>query len=401
MFKHSQLNWTVVDKEAYPIVKACSDLEYLLLRPRGFRLFCDHANLIYIFAPHSELKKYVRDRLQRWAMRLCGLHYRIEHIAGEDNVWADIVSRWHVRQVEDVLVAAVQTRGNRPVPVDELSVLRPLMDDDFVFPSLADIAAAQAVAGREKPRLQVELSEEDGVLVVGGRPWIPTGAKDLLARVFVVAHCGSQGHRGQEAMTLALKSRFYVTKMEDKVARFVRTCLLCKHFKGPRLIPRPYGPLLTPTERNEVVHWEFLFLGDGYGNSAYLLVVKDGLSHFCELFPCSTPTAYVASEALLMWHARYGTPKMLLSDQGSHFRNETMAHLATRLKIELRFTPVYSPWLNSTVERLNRDVLRVIRALLMEYSLDRYEWPYLLPVLQANLNHTCNGVTRKWLHVAT
>lgn len=387
-FKHSQLNWTVVEKEAYPIVKACNDLEYLLLRPGGFRLFCDHANLIYIFAPHADLKKHVRDRLQRWEMRLCGLHYRIEHISGDANVWADIVSRWHVRGEEQVLVSAVQTRGRRNVPVEDLSVLRPLMDADFVFPTWTDIAAAQSEAGREKARLRVDFSEENGVLLVDERPWIPTGAQDLLARILVVAHYGAQGHRGQEAMIIVLKSRFCITKLEDKVAKFVRGCLLCKHFKGPRLIPRPHGPLLTPTERNELVHWDFLFLGDGYGDSTYLLVVKDGLSHFCELFPCATPSAYVAAEALLMWYFRYGLPQTLLSDQGTHFRNEIVQHLVTRLKMELYVTPVYSPWLNGTVERLNKDVLQVVRAFLMEYSLDSHEWPYLLPVIQANLNHT-------------
>lgn len=36
MFKHSELNWTVVEKEAFPIVKACRDLDYLLLRPKDF-----------------------------------------------------------------------------------------------------------------------------------------------------------------------------------------------------------------------------------------------------------------------------------------------------------------------------------------------------------------------------
>ncbi|OWY93062.1 hypothetical protein PHMEG_00037678 [Phytophthora megakarya] len=92
-FRHNELNWTIVEKEAYLIVKACHELEYLLLRPNGFCLYCDHANLIYIFAPHDELKRHVRDRLQRWSMRLCGLHYVIEHISGEHNVWADIVSR--------------------------------------------------------------------------------------------------------------------------------------------------------------------------------------------------------------------------------------------------------------------------------------------------------------------
>ncbi|KAG2785814.1 hypothetical protein PC116_g21535 [Phytophthora cactorum] len=87
MFKHSELNWTVIEKEAIPIVKACHDLGYLLLRRNGFRLYCDHANLTYIFAPSVELKKHVHDRLQRWAMRPCGLQYIIEHIPGEKTGW--------------------------------------------------------------------------------------------------------------------------------------------------------------------------------------------------------------------------------------------------------------------------------------------------------------------------
>ncbi|POM74029.1 Hypothetical protein PHPALM_9063 [Phytophthora palmivora] len=302
--------------EAFPIVKACNDLEYLLLRPRGFRLFCDHANLIYIFAPHDELKKHVRDRLQRWAMRLRGLHYHVEHIGGDANVWADIVSRWH----------KMLPRHSRPLDVNE------------------------------------------------------PGCKLIFWK--------RMGHRGQEAMSFALKDQFFIVKLEDKIAQFIRQCLLCKHFKGARLIPRPYGPLFTPTERNEVLHWDFLSLGDSYGDSAYLLVLKDGLSHYYELFPCATPTAYVAAEVLMMWDARFGTSKTLMSDQGSHFRNEMINQLAARLKIEPKFSPVYSPWLNGTVERLNRDVLQVLRALLLEYALDSHEWPYLLPAIQANLSHT-------------
>ncbi|POM71797.1 Hypothetical protein PHPALM_11581, partial [Phytophthora palmivora] len=117
-------------------------------------------------------------------------------------------------------------------------------------------------------------------------------------------------------------------------------------------------------------------------------VMKDQLTHFCELFPCVTPTAFVAAEALSFWCARYGVPEMLVSDQGSHFRNETIKHLCARMKIQQEFSPVYSPWLNGTVERLNMDVLQVVRALLLEYNLDLHEWPYLLPVLQSNLNHT-------------
>ncbi|KAG3060767.1 hypothetical protein PI125_g24834 [Phytophthora idaei] len=264
MFKHSELNWTVVEKEAFPIVKACHELYYLLLRPNGFRLYCDHANLAYIFAPNVELKKHVRDHLQRWAMRLCGLHYTIEHIPGEKNVWADIISRWHPREI--VRVAAVRTRRQQAVAVENLSRLRPLEDDGFVFPTQDNIQAAQQAAVQERSRLQIASEEVDGMVMIANKPWIPTSAKDLLTRIFVVAHCGSQGHRGSKSMILILNEHFFIVRLEDKVNKFVRKCLLCKHFKGPRLIPRLYGPLLTTTKRNEVVHWDFLFFGEGFGD---------------------------------------------------------------------------------------------------------------------------------------
>ncbi|POM61981.1 hypothetical protein PHPALM_28920, partial [Phytophthora palmivora] len=386
LFRESQLRWPIIDKEAYPIVKACQNLCYVLQRANGFRLFCDHSNLIYVFAPKVELKKHVRDRLQRWAMRLCGMRYTIEHIPGTTNLWADIVSRWRVSS--SVMAAAVRTRRDRPTPVTSLSQLRPLTDAEFVFPTLEDVREAQAVAGRRgREGLHQPSVEEEGVVMVEGKPWIPTAAKDLLSRVFVVAHCGSQGHRGQDVMCTVLSERFYIPLL-CKHATFIKNCLLCKHVKGAKQIQRPYGPTFTATKRNEALHYDFLSLGEDYGENSYVLVLKDGLTHYCELFPCASPTAFVAAESVLEWYKRFGCPEFLMSDQGTHFRNHTIELLCSRLKIELRFSPVYSPWLNGTVERLNKDILQVIRALLIEHGLDFHEWSYLLPVVQANLNHS-------------
>ncbi|POM67024.1 Hypothetical protein PHPALM_17041 [Phytophthora palmivora] len=250
------------------------------------------------------------------------------------NLWADKISRWHSHSRDIIAMAAVQTRSHHVAPVESLSMLRPLADDRTA--------------------------------TVTRRPWIPNAAKDLLARFFIVAHCGSQGYRGQDGMLSTIDRRFYISQLADKVAKFMSECLLCKRVKGPRLLPRPYGSLMTATR-----HEMRPFIG------------TNELSHFCALVPCATPTSFVAAEALAMWCARFGVPETLLSDQGSHFRNEMIKHLCARLKIEQAFSPVYMPWLNDTVERLNRDVLQV-----MEYGIDQHEWPYLLPSLEANLNHT-------------
>ncbi|EGZ26619.1 hypothetical protein PHYSODRAFT_250343, partial [Phytophthora sojae] len=82
--------------EAYAIVETCRRADYLLHRQDDFALFTDHRNLQYIFDPHSvpsSVPKYTADKLHRWSLLLMGYKYEIYDIAGDDNVWADLLSR--------------------------------------------------------------------------------------------------------------------------------------------------------------------------------------------------------------------------------------------------------------------------------------------------------------------
>ncbi|KAF4128207.1 RNase H-like domain found in reverse transcriptase [Phytophthora infestans] len=94
LFKGAQQNWSIVEKEGYPIVKACGDLDYMLVREKGFHVYCDHSNMIRLFSPDHEVKQHVKGKLQRWALTLVGCRYVIHHIAGENSLWANIVPRW-------------------------------------------------------------------------------------------------------------------------------------------------------------------------------------------------------------------------------------------------------------------------------------------------------------------
>ncbi|GMF14937.1 unnamed protein product [Phytophthora fragariaefolia] len=64
-FTGAQLNWSIIEKEAYPVVRACADLAYLLDREKGIHIYCDHANLVYIFAPDKTAKAHLCGKLQR------------------------------------------------------------------------------------------------------------------------------------------------------------------------------------------------------------------------------------------------------------------------------------------------------------------------------------------------
>lgn len=381
-FTGSQLGWSVVEKEAYPLVFASVELDYLLQRRLGYRIFTDHANLIQIFCPDRDLKKHVRGKLQRWALKLSSTRYTIEHVHGDDNHWADMVSRWPVRDDIEVVVKAKAVR-TRSQP--RQSALRPLQDDDFEWPSLQAVSEAQT---RFRSTLSAAFEDREGLIYVDNKLWIPRQSKDLLLRVLLVTHCGIQAHRGVQVMLAQLQQRFTVDHLHEVVTRFVSQCLLCKHIKGGKLIQRPWSETTTATKRNEVLHMDYLSMGDSFGTAKYLLALKDELTHYCELIACDSPTSEVAVVAILDWHKRFGIPSKWVSDNGSHFKSEIMADLAVRLRGVQSFVPVYSPWINGTVERLNRDILQVVRALLLELRLDTRSWEFVLPVLQANLNQT-------------
>ncbi|ETV69828.1 hypothetical protein H257_14451 [Aphanomyces astaci] len=53
----------------------------------------------------------------------------------------------------------------------------------------------------------------------------------------------------------------------------------------------------------------------------YVLVVKDGMSGFCRLFPSATADAESTANALMDWFATHGIVSTWVSDGGTHFKN--------------------------------------------------------------------------------
>ncbi|OWZ12075.1 hypothetical protein PHMEG_00014825 [Phytophthora megakarya] len=105
---------------------------------------------------------------------------------------------------------------------------------------------------------------------------------------------------------------------------------------------------------------------------------KDHATHFCELVVGDAADSAVATAAILDWHSGFGAPLTWVSDNDSHFKTEIVAELSRRLKNQQQFTLAYSPWVNGSVERVNRDILQV----------STKDWTYLVQLVQASLNHT-------------
>jgi hypothetical protein len=96
-FRGSQERWTIPEKEAFAVIETVTKHSYLLLASEQFSILSDHFNLKYMYAPLSlapSLARHTVSKIQRWALKLATYNYRMEHIAGELNLWTDLLTRW-------------------------------------------------------------------------------------------------------------------------------------------------------------------------------------------------------------------------------------------------------------------------------------------------------------------
>ncbi|POM74202.1 Hypothetical protein PHPALM_8882 [Phytophthora palmivora] len=321
-FSGAQIHWGTIDKVAFPIILSCANLDYLLLRHSGFKVYCDNRSLIHVFAPGQEVKKHIRGKLLRWAVKLMEFRYTIVHIEGTNNLWVDMITR--SGGCPPAALTMTKTASFKRVTRSQVwtarqPVLRPLDQEGFTWTTLTEIAAAQTAHIASAPAAGYR--DESGMIRIGGALRVPTVAKTLIQRRPVMAQCDAQGHRGENVVLSHMRCLFSIDGLTKLVRRFLRSCLL---------------------------------------------------------LPCDTLTSEVTVEALLGWYSRFGVPLVWVSDNGSHFKTQVMAEFCKRLKCQQQFVVAYSPWVNGSVERANRDVIQNFAQ-----GLD-----YLVPLVQANLNHS-------------
>lgn len=98
-FKGSSERWSVPEKEGYAIVEAMCRMNYFTAG-RTTSIYTDHANLVHIYDPYGQtpgIARHTANKLMRWDLKLSAFRYIIEHVPGEKNVWADILTRWAVQ----------------------------------------------------------------------------------------------------------------------------------------------------------------------------------------------------------------------------------------------------------------------------------------------------------------
>ena len=166
----------------------------------------------------------------------------------------------------------------------------------------------------------------------------------------------SGGHFATDRTYDKLRRHYWWPDMKTSIKRYIQSCSLCQQYnisrqKKPgrlRSAPPPEGP--------------FQVIGIDYcgplqrtpRENRYVLIITDYFSRHIVAIPLPDCSAETTAEALFNeYFCKFGIPSLIVSDQGSHFRNSLLDNMRLLIGFNHVFSTPYHPQTNGIVERFN------------------------------------------------
>nr|GEU89266.1 reverse transcriptase domain-containing protein [Tanacetum cinerariifolium] len=148
-------------------------------------------------------------------------------------------------------------------------------------------------------------------------------------------------------------------------------------------LENPHQNVLDKKEINETFHLETLNMGIDFmgpfpssrGNK-YILVAVDYLSKWVEAKALPTNDARVVCKLLESLFARFGTPRAIISDHGTHFYNDQFVKIILKYDVTHRLATAYHPQTSGQVEVANRGLKRILERTVGENRASRLDKLY-------------------------
>src|SRR5215213_4928821 len=172
--------------------------------------------------------------------------------------------------------------------------------------------------------------------------------------LFMMHNHPTAGHMGIDATYGKIKERFFWDGMRKDVIKHIEYCDSCQR-RGKKGGKGKLNPIKVgqPFER---IGLDFVGLLPRTKNgNKYILVASDYLTKWPEAKAMKEATAsntieFIYKEII----CRHGCPEVILTDRGSHFRNQLVEGLCEKFEIKHKLSSPYHPQTNGLVERFNR-----------------------------------------------
>ena len=310
----SERNWAQIEKEALSVLYGLEKFDqYTYGRP--VKVENDHKPLATILRkPLSQAPK----RLQDIMMRYHRYDIQFVFVKGTNLLIADTLSRAHQENTGDsqdnrARIMNVNVFGD--IPDKRLDEIREATSCDASLQVVMNLvldgwpAEKRGIPVCALPYFDIRdcLSVVDGILVKGEAVVIPQALRPSIKRRLHSAHLG------RDSMLRRARGTVYWPNIASDIKQIADMCETCQEMK-PR---NPPEPLRQHSDGDEP--WQKIGLDLFEIAGKHYLAVVDYYSNFIEIDLLTTMTS-VRIVTLLKKHcARYGIPRMIVSDGGPQF----------------------------------------------------------------------------------
>jgi len=361
----AQLNYTVTEKEFLAIIFALEKFRSYLIGSHVI-IYSDHTAIKHLMA-----KKDAKSRLLRWILLLQEFDLEIRDKKGCENVVADHLSRLETTNPHDQII-------DDKFPDEQLFTIEdnPWFADIVNYLVTEQLPVGWSKSDQSKFRSYVRFFHWDD-------PYLFKYCSDQIFRRCVpdtefqsVLHfCHSKacgGHFGaKKTAAKVLQSGFYWPSLFKDAYDFCKQCDRCQRLG--RIGRRDMMPLQNVLVVDIFDVWGIDFMGpfpNSFGN-VYILVAVDYVSKWVEAIPTKTNDNKVVTKFLRDIFARFGTPRTIISDRGTHFCNRSFEALMRKYSITHKLATPYHPQTSGQVEISNRQLKQILEKTV---SSSRKDW---------------------------
>ncbi|GJT36198.1 reverse transcriptase domain-containing protein [Tanacetum coccineum] len=180
----------------------------------------------------------------------------------------------------------------------------------------------------------------------------------------ILAHCHSGRTGGHHNVNVTAKkvykAGFYWPSIFKDANEYVRRCDACQRFGNISSKNEMPQNNIQLCEVFDV--WGLDFMGpfpNSIGNK-YILVAVDYVSKWVEAQALPTNDARVVVKFLRSLFARFGVPKALISDRGTHFCNSQLEKALQSYGVTHKLSTAYHPQSNGQANVTNRAIKRIL-----------------------------------------
>lgn len=350
----TETRYSTYDRELLAAYLAVKHFRFSI-EGRRCHILTDHKPLVFAF--RQKLEK-ASPRQLRHLDFIGQLTTDIRFISGQENTTADMLSRIQSIETIDFVKLAHDQRSDAEL-------------QSFLSSSTSSLKLVECQIPDAPCKLICDSTT--GIF----RPFVTRAFREIVMRAL-----HNQAHLGTAASDKMISARFVWPGMHKQIAEFVRSCVACQASKTHRHTRSPVSTYIPPDCRFQHINVDIVGPFSPQHGFKYCLTIIDRFTRWPEAIPIMDITAVSVARALVSgWIARFGTPKVITTDQGRQFESALLQELFKLIGTRHITTSPYHPQANGIIERWHRTLKASILAL------DKDAWVDKLPMILLSLRN--------------